>query len=105
MTNKCYIHMGVDWAEGFAPKQRFTPNEIEVLLHYHVSPEPHPRIGYGAVTEAVHRFARNGILSKVEGDRYTLTDRGKAWLQEILSVPYPRQAWVNSTGEVIEVEG
>ena len=78
-----------------------TPNDIDVLLHYHVSPILHPSFNAPAVQEATHQFLLDGILEST-GDSYTTSDRGKAWIEMILRVPYPRQVWVDEKGiEVI----
>ena len=88
-----------------------TPNDIEVLLHYYVSPEPHPRVEADAVRQTIGRYLKEGILEEdkegtfVEGTKklncYCVTDKGKAWLRLILSVPYPKQAWVGQDGKII----
>ena len=70
-----------------------TPNDIDVLLHYHVSLRLHERADAPAVEEAVQRFLRDGILEH-NGDFYDTTARGKAWVEMILRVPYPRLEWV-----------
>ena len=78
-----------------------TPNDIDVLLHYHVSPILHPRFGSTAVEEATKHFLRDGILEHAGGDYYATTARGRAWVEMILRVPYPRQVWVDEKGTEI----
>lgn len=87
----------------------FTPNDIDVLMHYHYSPFEHPRRLSRAVTETVGRYLREGIIERrseleLTGSNpalYKLTPRGKAWLSQILNVPFPQPAWLDANGEVI----
>lgn len=86
-----------------------TPNEIEVLLHYHTSPSVHPRIDAPAVRGAIEGFLKNGIFRCGENDRgllvkalYETTDKGNALVQMLCNTPYPTQQWVDANGDVIE---
>jgi DNA-binding PadR family transcriptional regulator len=80
-----------------------TPNDIEILIHYYVSPNPHPRIDAGAVKQAVQAFVKDGIFIEADGDKsgYSVTDKGKAWLATILNVPYPKKIWVDGRGNKV----
>ena len=85
-----------------------TPLEIEVLIHCHVCPAPHPRLGAPAVAEAIERFERNGIIVKKSlkyrtGVYYPTTDRGKALVRILCSTPFPEQRWVDQNGNIIDV--
>ena len=77
-----------------------TPNDIDVLLHYHVSPRLHENFSAPEVMGATSRFVVDGILES-HGDSYITTDRGHAWIEMILRVPYPRQVWVDEKGTEI----
>ena len=104
-----------------------TPNDLSVLIHCHVSPEPHPAASTGpgfspAVQEAISKFLKDGIIEStkivgdiVNGDHssvvyeialhpqiYTTTEKGKAWLKAILSTPYPELVWLDEKGERIK---
>jgi hypothetical protein len=73
-----------------------SPLEIEVVLHYYHSPEPHPRVNAPAVKEAIQRFVNDGILSAAEGPALLkVTDRGNAWVRMIVETPYPEGAWID----------
>ena len=82
----------------------FTPNDIEILIHYHCCPSEHPRADAPAVKEAIAQFLVDGILVKSESydNSYDTTAKGCAWLKCILSVEYPKQAWVDSNGSIID---
>lgn len=89
-----------------------SPSNIEVMLHFHCSPEPHPRAEALAVAEAIVRFMNEGLLQhrtgrltgeSSAGFRLEPTARGRAWVQMICSTPMPVMAWKNPvTGEVVE---
>lgn len=63
-----------------------TPNEIEVLIHYYVSPEDHPRINSPAVKEALRRHIKAGLLTS---DSKELTERGRFMITMLCSTPLP----------------
>lgn len=72
-----------------------TPNDLDVLIHCYVSPEVHPRIHAPAVKDTIRWFLQEDIIEA--GDKlnvYTTTDKGVAWLKEILEVPMPVKRWV-----------
>lgn len=65
-----------------------TPNNLEVLLHYHTTPQIHPRHDAPAVKSAVEMLLAEGLLQR--DDRlYTTTDKGKFYLDHLLSRPFP----------------
>lgn len=80
-----------------------SPSDIEVLIHCHSCPYPHPRIDAPAVSEAISWFCSLGIIDAIGEDTYITTERGKAWLQMIQNTPFPTRAWVDENGEVIDV--
>lgn len=79
----------------------FSPLEIEVLLHYYYSPDPHPKHNTEVVSNIIHKFRNDGIFTVQVQPQ--LTDKGKAWLTIILNTPYPKQAFVDQQGNVIKV--
>lgn len=85
-----------------------TPNDIDVLIHYHSSPAPHPRVTAPAVREAIEMFVVNDILTP-KGMGYKTTTRGRLWLKMILDTPFPIvketvQIWVDPrTGRFISL--
>ena len=79
----------------------FSPLEIEVLLHYYYSPDPHPKHNTEGVVNIIHKFRNHGIFT--DQVQPYLTDKGKAWLHLILNTPYPKQVFVDQFGNVIEL--
>jgi hypothetical protein len=78
-----------------------SPSDLEVLIHYHVSPEPHSRRNAPAVRDAIDRFFGDGILESLPDDakQYTTTARGRKFLEMILSTPYPKLVWIDPRKE------
>lgn len=81
-----------------------SPNCIEVLLHHHCSPTPHPRRHALAVQQAESWLIERGAIDlSLEGSK--TTDKGRAWVEALCQVPAPRQAWVDGNGAVLWLEG
>jgi len=84
-----------------------TPNDIEVLIHYHCSPTVHPRIEAGAVKNALRWLLLSGIIEQEPEtsleNRYCTTDKGKALMKLLCDTLIPVQAWVDDQGNVIEI--
>jgi len=76
--------------------------EIEVLIHCRVSPTRHPRADAPAVREALTRLENNGLIARQEGGFYDTTDRGRAHLKQLCSLPWPIKKWVGYNGEIVE---
>lgn len=79
-----------------------TPNDIEILIHCHVSPTPHPRLAQNkAVFDSLER---NGLIRYHANSIgvYVTTARGAAHINQLCSTPWPKQAWIDSNGRVIE---
>ena len=86
-----------------------TPGDIEVLLHYHTNPEPHPRRDAPAIKDTTERFIRSGLIKVVEAvddwnkNRYITTDKGRAFVKALCNTPLPTQAWIDGYGNIIKV--
>lgn len=78
-----------------------TPNDIEVLLHCHVCPNPHPRKGAPAVDEAIDMLLRRGMIThSVGGEYYTTTEGGRMLVDALCNTPFPIKAWVMPEKEI-----
>lgn len=83
-----------------------TPNNIDVLIHYHCSPGPHERIHARAVREATEMLLNEGaIMPAPDGrkDCYNTTRKGAAWLAALENVSCPREAYIDEQGNVLPV--
>ena len=79
-----------------------TPNDIEILIHCHVSPTPHPREGDSAVRESLNNFVWHELIRIDINGIYRTTERGAAHLEQLCDMPLPRNAWVDASGRIIE---
>jgi hypothetical protein len=81
-----------------------TPNNIEVLLHHHTTPEVHPRASAIAVIEATVLLVEAGCIEPVEvcDGRFRTTPKGKAWVRALCNVEVPREVYVDAQGTIIE---
>lgn len=71
-----------------------TPLELEILIHCHVTSTQHPNLDAPAVKEGFKKFKADGIIVLAGKDCYCLTEKGRAWLETILSIPYP-SVWLD----------
>ena len=76
-----------------------TPSDIEVLIHCHVSPTRHPRESAPAIRETLRSLVANGLIRQEDEGHYSTTDRGRAHIEQLCSLPWPTQAWINYKGE------
>ena len=90
----------LDYAIFVASKRKevttMTPNELDVLLHYHTFIEEHPRLKAPAVQDALKNLIKKELLTVEKGEKkgiYHSTERGKIWLEMILSTPLPIMKW------------
>jgi len=80
----------------------YSPSNIEVLLHCHTCPRPHPRLEAGAVKDAIMMFLHLGAIEPDTKNNYKTTPMGKAWVQALCNVRPPRPAFVDESGNVLE---
>ena len=74
-----------------------TPDELRVLLEYHI------RGGLGMTMDVSimghrQRLIEYGFLTRVDSgtgqQMYTVTEKGRVWLDRVLSTPMPVCRWV-----------
>jgi hypothetical protein len=88
-------------------KSPLSPSDIEVLLHCHTTPGPHPRLDAPAVQEALRMFRGCAMIEVVEpkftpggGSAFNTTPKGDAFVKALCNTPEPVQTWtVPSTPE------
>lgn len=76
-------------------KPVLTPSDLEVLIHCHAIPTPHPRWEAPAVREALNMFLKAGIIEV----NHHLTDRHYAETSHVPGIARPMTACVFSTTE------
>ena len=79
---------------------KLTPSDIEVLLHFYMFPEAHPRWKAPAVVSAIHYFIGEKMLVedlKSPGERrvYHVTERGGKFIEMLCETPIPELEWID----------
>ncbi len=82
-----------------------TPTDIDVLLHYHLSPVKHPRLGVLAVQDSIELLVDNGLLIQKNAPEkeYNTTTRGSAHIKQLCALPLPTKAWIGEDGKAIDI--
>ncbi len=92
-----------------------SPLELQILLHYHVSSEDYPRANHGSIKESIDVLHRCSLIEPaliteltephhpVKPAEWQLTNKGKAHLNQILNLALPREVYLNSVGNEIEL--
>lgn len=85
-----------------------SPKEIEVLIHYHCCPEPHPQADAPAVKRAVEKLLACKALEPVavppdNPQYYRTTELGSAWVEALKRVPVPKIAYIDGSGNILEL--
>lgn len=70
-----------------------TPYELSILMHHYVSPSPYAGEGAMLYEPAVKEFMEMGMLD-TNGERLVTTPKANAWIEYILSVPFPEMKWI-----------
>lgn len=69
-----------------------TPNNLEILMHFYVSPSIHPRYDAPAVREGVQYLIDHGML--FEGELYcTVTPKGEFFIKHLMDIPFPVETY------------
>jgi hypothetical protein len=79
----------------------YSPNNIEVLLHYHTTPRPHPRIDAPATCDFTRILLEAGCITPGDTGAYITTAKGAAWVQALCNVECPREAYVDQNGNIL----
>lgn len=79
-----------------------TPSDIEILIHHHVCPDPHPRAHAPAVKQTIKWFVSEGIL-ETNGNSYITTSKGDALMRMLCNTEMPQQAWIDRDGTVFKL--
>ena len=79
-----------------------TPNDIEILIHCHVSPAKHPR--FDANRAVFDSLVVNGLLERlIPSDDYVTTPKGAAHVGQLCALPWPHEAWIGADGKIIKI--
>ena len=74
-----------------------TPNDIDVLIHYHSSRSTHPRYDAPAVQESITDFLDQGIFVNYcdNATIFQTTELGRALVAVLCQTPFPVASFVN----------
>lgn len=77
------------------------PSTLELIIHSHVCPEPHPRLASPAITDGVRRLLHHGLIEPVAGREglYDTTAKGKAHIEQLCMLPFPEQVYIDYKGD------
>lgn len=83
-----------------------TPNDIEVLIHCHVSPTVHPRHEAPAVKRSILWMLDKEIIKQCSyANQYRTTGKGKALIKMLCDTPIPKKCFVDPrSGEEVPHE-
>ena len=78
-----------------------TPYELEVLLWYYARGEDHPHeIAGRERTTALEQLLRLQMIAPDNSPLiYTVTERGKVYIEAIINTPLPEKRWVMPEGK------
>ena len=79
-----------------------TPNDLEILIHCHVSSAIHPRLDAPAVNDSIIMLVREGLVIQRGENTWMTTPKGRAHIQQIINLQYPTEQWVGANGEIID---
>ena len=81
-----------------------SPSNLELLLHYFHSAQPHPRVDAPAIQSGIaYLLMEDMIVARGESfsgepRRYQTTDKADAYIQHLLEIPFPEAKWVIPDG-------
>lgn len=83
-----------------------TPNAIEILLHCHVCPLPHPRIDDPEVQGEIQSLLANHLIEEKLGSPggFRTTLRGRLHVQQLCNTSWPVSVFMGSDGKVMELD-
>lgn len=71
---------------------------LDIVLHFFCASVPHPRVKCSVGRKKIERLVNDGMLTstceyieETQDGVYYVTKRAKAWMEAVLSVPYPMQ--------------
>ena len=80
-----------------------TPSTLELLMHHHVVPGPHPRSDAPAIQEGLKQLVHHGLIEAVPAQVgvYETTEKGAAHIQQLCALPFPEYVYIDYKGEKI----
>lgn len=82
------------------PPLQLTPLHLRLLLHYHITPETFQPESPAAKDYTLD-LVNLGLLGHV-AQQLTTTERGKAHIRQLETLPLPQKAWTDFSGKAIQ---
>jgi len=82
-------------------KMKFTPLHLSLLIQAYSHPALWPNRNVTVEAYEAH-LVTFGLIKESDGGYYDCTERGKAHVEQLLSIPLPFQAWIGVNGEIIK---
>lgn len=72
-----------------------SPSNLELLLHCYYSPERHERFTAPAIQDGIVMLLHAGMIEPGDApDTFGATEKGKAFVRHLMTIPFPEMAWV-----------
>lgn len=83
----------------------YSPVRMAILMHIYCRPSPLELPESEVRSQTLLDFLHHGVIrdDPESGSGYSITDRGRAWINAILKTRLPRPAWVDAQGQVIPI--
>ena len=79
-----------------------TPLSIDILMRCYWSPEPIEDLDYPSQQEVIRDFLADGMIEATgEVGRFTVTEKGRAHVEQLCNLPYPVAVWMGGDGKPI----
>lgn len=84
-----------------------TPCIIEVLIHYNMCSDPHPRLQYPAIQDAIEYLLKHELIrsSRTSEDiSFVTTKKGQLHIKQLCNVPFPveKTKWIGYDGKELD---
>ena len=80
-----------------------TPNDLEILIHFNCSGEPHPRRSAPAVKDSIKMLEMLNLIEGRTDESYNTTERGKCYMKLLCNLPLPEKVWLDKDGKEIKL--
>lgn len=81
-----------------------TPNDIDILIHYHCSSSRHDRFDAPTVQESLIWMVEDDLLEFCSPDSYRTTEKGKAHVRQLCNLPLPKSVFIDGHGDIIQLD-
>lgn len=78
-----------------------SPGNLELLLHCHYSARNHERSDAPAIIEGI-RMLSNADMIETRDGIWRTTERGAAFIEHLMTIPFPVAKWVIPTAKTEE---